>query len=221
MLLAQLAISVLNDFADRERDAHTGRLRALPLGSISPRGALALAILLAALSLLSSLVMGDGLPASGLLLAGLLTGFLYDLWLKPTPLSPLPFALAFPVLLVWVELLAHHGPPTALCFLAGMPLAVAIHLGDSIPDRTVDLMAGGRPLAVALPAATVQPLAATLVLVGALVMAVTVQGAAVAGLIMGLGVVGGAGSFLVTGARWTIALASVSMVSLWVWKGVW
>lgn len=191
MLLAQFSISALNDWADRERDALARRSRPIPLGRFPAGGALALAIGCAALALILSVVAGFGGAALLLLAIGLACGWLYDLGLKPTPLSFLPFAVAFPLLPVWVGVIA--GRPAQLLaalFVAGAPLATAIHLADAVPDRDTDQAAGIQTLAVAfgspiseraaaglliaasafllLGSAAHQPLAATVISVAAL-----------------------------------------------------
>ena len=149
VLLSQISISALNDWADRDRDAIAGRQRPIPLRLIRPGVAMALAIACAMLSLLGGLLLS---PVSAIGLAvGIVAGWSYDLWLKPTPFSLIPFAIAFPLLPTWVGLVV--GRPIAafgLLIAAGAPLAVAIHVADSLPDLQSDRQAGIRPLPVVL-----------------------------------------------------------------------
>lgn len=170
MLLVQFSISALNDWADADLDALAGRHRPIPLKLMSARTALFLALASAAGALVSSAASGFGLAAFVLVLAGLASGWAYDLGLKRTPLSVLPFAVAFPLLPLWVGIVA--GRPLGLLspvLLGGIPLAGAIHLADAIPDRDADRSAGIHSLAVALGRPTAELAAAGLLLVGSLV----------------------------------------------------
>jgi 4-hydroxybenzoate polyprenyltransferase len=114
-----------------------------------------------------------------LLLVGLGTacGWAYDLWLKPTPLSFVPFAIAFPLMPFWIGVLAAR-PLTSLLilFLGGSPLATAIHLADSIPDRNRDRGAGLKTLAVALGKPRAEVAAVGLLLVGTMVAIIPLIG---------------------------------------------
>ena len=149
ILMTQLSISALNDWADRTRDAAAGRAKPLVIGHLPASLALALAILFAICVLPGALAFGA--VAGLVLLIGFAAGWAYDLWLNTTPLSFLPFAVAFPLLPTWVGLVA--GRPLsgfAWLVLAGVPLAIAIHLGDSLPDIATDAAVGVRNLAVTL-----------------------------------------------------------------------
>lgn len=149
VLMTQLSISALNDWADRHRDAVAHRYRPVAVGRMSPRVALALAIVFGIGSLLGGLAFG--LLSAFLVLIGLAAGWCYDLYLKPTPLSFLPFAIAFPLLPVWVGVASGRRLVLFIPVLIGGPLiALAIHLADSIPDRNIDERAGLRTLAIAL-----------------------------------------------------------------------
>jgi 4-hydroxybenzoate polyprenyltransferase len=223
MLLAQLAISALNDWADREADARAGRRRALVMGLIAPGAALALAGALAAAALVWSWVVGDGPQATVLLALGIAAGFAYDLWLKPTPLSFLPFALAFPLLIVWVSSVVGYGPPAWLVFLGGAPLAVAIHLADSIPDLEADRRSGLRTLAVALGGQAAVRAAAALLAGGCAVLALDSFRADpwLAAFILLIGIAGGAAFLSGLTSRWVAAAAAATVTLAWLWFAPW
>src|SRR4029077_466019 len=107
-----------------------------------------------------------------LLLVGLGTacGWAYDVWLKATPLSFVPFAVAFPLMPFWIGALAGRPLPSlVVLFLGGGPLATAIHLADAIPDRDRDQESGLRTLAVALGKPGAEMAAAGLLLLGTVV----------------------------------------------------
>jgi 1,4-dihydroxy-2-naphthoate octaprenyltransferase len=61
-------------------------------------------------------------------------------------------------------------------FVAGSPLATAIHLADAIPDRDRDWAAGLRTLAVALGRPGAEMVAVGLLLIGTLVSIVLIIG---------------------------------------------
>jgi len=149
ILLTQVSISALNDWADRAADSATGRWRPIAMGRITPGLALGIAVLAAAGALLGTLPFR--LAAIVTLIGGLAAGWAYDLWLKPTRFSFLPFAMAFPLLVVWVALVAGRSVVEFAYLLAGgAVMAVGIHLADSLPDLELDRAAGLRSLAVRL-----------------------------------------------------------------------
>jgi 4-hydroxybenzoate polyprenyltransferase len=149
VLMTQLSISVLNEWADRDRDAAAQRARPVAIGRIAPSVALGLAIVFAIGVVPGAVSFGP--TAAIVLLVGLAAGWAYDLWLKPTPWSFVPFAIAFPLLPVWVGLIAGRSPGSFAWLAAGGAfLAVAIHLADSLPDIRSDSAAGLRTLSVVL-----------------------------------------------------------------------
>jgi len=170
MLLVQFSISALNEWADADLDRQAGRLRPIPLGLVSPSTALTVAVLCGVGAFLLSTLANFGTVALLLVGIGLACGWAYDLRFKGTPLSFLPFAIAFPLMPFWIGLIA--GRPVSslgILFLGGSPLATAIHLADAIPDRDRDRAAGLRTLAVALGQPAAELVAVGLLLVGTLV----------------------------------------------------
>lgn len=170
MLLAQFSISALNDWADADLDAKAGRRRPIPLGALPRSSALLAAAVFAVAAMVASAFSGLGLLAFALVVIGIGCGWAYDLTLKRTLVSFLPFALAFPLMLVWVGLIAGHALSSlGLIFFAGAPLATAINLADAIPDFQADRAAGVRTLAVALGTPRAELAAAALLLAGSMV----------------------------------------------------
>jgi 4-hydroxybenzoate polyprenyltransferase len=170
MLLVQFSISALNEWADAELDARAGRQRPVVLGQVSPGAALGVAVVCAVGAFLLSVLSDLGPFALLLVGVGTACGWAYDLWLKATPLSFVPFAVAFPLMPFWIGVLAGR-PLTSLVvlFLGGSPLATAIHLADAIPDRDRDRNAGLKTLAVALGKPAAEMAAACMLLLGTVV----------------------------------------------------
>lgn len=144
----QFSISAFNDYFDRHVDA--GRAdKPLVTGAISPRAAATTGAVLALLAIALSLPFGFWLML--LTIAGLGGGLLYDVGLKYTLFSWLPFSLAFPTLPVWAWVGVHPNGPFPLQLLWVVPvggaLAFSIHLSDTLPDLASDSRAGVRGLA--------------------------------------------------------------------------
>lgn len=175
MLLVQFSISALNEWADADLDQQAGRRRPIPLGLVSPGTALTVAVLCAVGAFLLSTLANFGTVSLLLVGTGLASGWAYDLRFKATPLSFLPFAIAFPLMPFWIGLLA--GRPASslgILFIGGSPLAAAIHLADAIPDRDRDRAAGLRTLAVSLGRPGAEMVAAGLLLAGTIVSIVLI-----------------------------------------------
>lgn len=139
LALSQISIAVFNDVCDvdLDREGHPNR----PL----PRGALGLTSgrLLVLLAGLASIAIAGtfGLLSTILVFTGTASGLAYSLWFKWSRLSWLPFALAFPLLPAWECLLFHNHVSMLWTFwLIGAPVAVAIHLADSLPDIDTDTL---------------------------------------------------------------------------------
>src|SRR6266545_1546128 len=123
----QYAAGALNDAIDVERDVGAGRAadKPIPSGAISRRAVTVLAL------------------ASGLACA-----WSYDLWLKGTAASVLPFAIALPLVPLFGYGAAGRFPPVLWwAWPIGALAAVAVHLADSLPDVESDRAAGVHGLA--------------------------------------------------------------------------
>lgn len=146
VLAGQLSIGWSNDLADVARDRRVGRTdKPLATGEL-PIGAARLACVLAVLSTaVLSLACG---PAPGVLHLGCVAaGWAYNLRLKATVLSWLPYAVAFGGYPVFVTLAAPGaGPPLWSVPAAGALLGVGAHLVNVLPDLADDEATGVRGL---------------------------------------------------------------------------
>lgn len=149
VLVTQLSIALHNGWCDRHADAMAKPWRLIPRGVLDPALVLFGAIALLILGLTLAWLIAPAVAQ--LVAAGTACGWAYNAWLKRTPFSWLPFALALPTLALCSLLVADRldGFPYGL-YLIGAPLVLAIHLGDSIPDIEGDRTAGSHGLAVAL-----------------------------------------------------------------------
>jgi 4-hydroxybenzoate polyprenyltransferase len=149
MLGGQIAIGALNEWCDREADALAQPSKPIPSGLVTPGGALVM--LAAGVALMLAAGVALGALSFGLLLAGTGCGIAYDLGLKRTPLSWLPYLLALPLVPTWVWItLDTFEPRLLLLYPLGALLVVAVHLAQTLPDIEGDRAAGERGLAATL-----------------------------------------------------------------------
>ncbi len=100
MLCAQSAIGVTNDLFDRDLDARTKPWKPLVAGFVSIRAGVVLAIGLTVASVTVAAMLGPAV--CGLAVLGLACGLAYDVRLKRTMFSAVPYMVGIPVLPLWV-----------------------------------------------------------------------------------------------------------------------
>ncbi len=146
VLTGQLSIGWSNDLVDLARDRAVGRLdKPLATGAVSARTVR----LACALALVCTVVLSFacGLVAGLVHLVVVASGWAYNLHLKSSPLSFVPFALAFGAMPVFVTLAA----PEPAMPVWGVPVATALlgvgaHLLNVVPDLRDDERTGVRGL---------------------------------------------------------------------------
>jgi 4-hydroxybenzoate polyprenyltransferase len=147
MVALQASIGTINDLVDVPRDAGRKPGKPIPAGLVGPTTATLLALVAAAVGLVLSLP--SGLPTGVVAVAILAVGLLYDLWLRGTPWSWLPFALGIPLLPVFAWLGATGRVPELFlvlvptAFISGAGLAIA----NALADVERDAEAGVRSVA--------------------------------------------------------------------------
>ncbi|THA30725.1 hypothetical protein E6R18_19335 [Streptomyces sp. A1277] len=146
VLSGQLSVGWCNDAFDARRDAVAGRSgKPVADGSVGPRTVWAAALTAALLCVPLSLACG---PLAGTVhLAAVAAAWTYNLKLKATVLSWLPYAIGFAALPALAGLTVPGGPgPAWWLMTAGALLGVAAHLADVLPDIEDDLRGGVRGL---------------------------------------------------------------------------
>jgi 4-hydroxybenzoate polyprenyltransferase len=147
VLTGQLSIGWCNDLVDSQRDRRAGR-REKPLlrGLVSERGLLAGTVAAAALTVPLSLLAGALAGAAHLV--GVACGWAYDLGVKRTSASPLPYLLAFALVPTSFVVLALPGPawPRPAVVLASGLLGVSAHFTNAVKDLEADAATGVRGL---------------------------------------------------------------------------
>lgn len=133
----QLAITVHNDYCDRELDARAKPWRALPRGALTPRSALAWAAALSGISL--AVVVPLGAIVVAMVGLGLGAGFVYNGWLKRSVWCCIPLWVGLPTLAVCAFAVAGRLESRLwLAYVIGAPLVVAIYLADTLGDVESD-----------------------------------------------------------------------------------
>lgn len=142
MLALQSAIGSANDLRDVTRDALAGRAKPIPTGQVGPRLAFAIAVAGVAIGLALSVLLGPWLLLTAAL--GLAAGLAYDLALKGTPLSWLPFVVGVPLLVLFAWFGARTCLPPELFVLVGLAAlaGASLALTNALADLEHDTAAG-------------------------------------------------------------------------------
>lgn len=156
VLSGQLTVGWLNDVVDRHRDRLVGRLdKPVALGWVDP-GTVTFAIAVAVLAVVP-LSIANGTYAGLAHLGAVASAWIYDLWLKRTALSWLPYAVSFGLLPAFLSYGGlgggmHGAPPTWAMTVLGALLGIGIHFLNTLPDLVEDNETGVRhlPLRIAL-----------------------------------------------------------------------
>jgi 4-hydroxybenzoate polyprenyltransferase len=166
----QLSVGWSNDYVDAERDRATLRAdKPLATGATTPR-AVGTA---AAMALLVTIVLSAllGWPGGAVALLTVLSAWAYNLGLKATVLSWLPYAVSFGLSPAIVTMSAASPRwPAAWAIAAGALLGVAAHLANVLPDLDDDIATGIRGLSHRIGARGTALTAAGLLLIASAVI---------------------------------------------------
>ncbi|HZS16080.1 MAG TPA: UbiA family prenyltransferase [Candidatus Dormibacteraeota bacterium] len=149
MLPAQLAIGAVNDLADARADREGKPHKPLVRGAVSRNAATIAAVLLIATSLASAAALGGAVLLATI--CGLGAGLAYDVGLKRSRLSLLPWWLGFTALPFCAFAAAGHVPRALWwCLPLAAVLALGLHCANVLPDVDADRRDGIRNLPVLL-----------------------------------------------------------------------
>ena len=164
MLGVHTCIGASNDYLDRHRDRGR-REKPIASGALPPSAGL----LLSAVGITVGLVAAVQVSTLTFALAvtGALVGATYNVWLKHTALSWLPFALGVSIIpaFAWSTVSSVLPTPILTLSLISLPGGAALALQNSLADRALDLQSGMRSAAVRLGERTAFGLLALLHLV--------------------------------------------------------
>jgi 4-hydroxybenzoate polyprenyltransferase len=204
MTALQLGIGAVNDLVDAPRDAGHKPGKPIPAGLVSRRAAGLIALVAFGSGLV--LALSGGPLVGGLAVVVIAIGLAYDLRLKGTAWSWLPFAIGIPILPVFGWLGATGGlvPMFAILVPAAVAAGAALAIANSLVDVDRDRAAGVSSVAVALGEGTARAVAIVLfagIALAAVVSARTLGAGMQTTLLLGLlGCVPAVGAGLARGA---------------------
>lgn len=178
MTAIQVAIGTVNDLVDAPADAIAKPAKPIPAGLVAAGAARLVAGIAAAVAVALSIPSGWGTVALGLVC--LAVGLTYDLALKGTAWSWLPFAVGIPLLPVfaWYGAAGTLPAPFAVLIPTAVAAGAALAIGNAIVDLERDEATGVTSIATALGA--VRAWRAQVVLLGAVGLAAFVSAAVLA-----------------------------------------
>ena len=170
VLAGQLSVGWMNDYLDRDRDVRTRRSdKPVATGVLGPpvvrTAMLVAAVAVVPLSLLS------GVFAGSLHLLAVASAWAYNLYLKATALSVLPYAVSFGLLPAFITAGLPGRPVVGWLVASGSLLGAGGHFANVLPDIEDDLRTGVRGLPHRLGAAGSRIAAAVLLVAASLVLA--------------------------------------------------
>ena len=140
---SQATVGVVNDLRDRDLDAVAKPEKPLVSGRVTVRGAACVGVV----TFIMALVAGAALGRLSLLfvLAMTAAGLVYDLWLKRTAASFLPYIFGLPILPIWTWICVRDAPARLwLTYPLGVLVGFGLHLANALPDAEQDTTGGVR-----------------------------------------------------------------------------
>ena len=142
IFLGQLLVGWSNDLNDYPDDLkHNRTSKPLVSGEITSKQLLRAIKICTPLAFVFNLFGPLGIKGGLLYLFGVGMGVAYNFYFKYTPLSPLPYALAFAALVSSIVLATDRTPPLWL-ITSGSLLGVAAHFANVLKDLDQDLKSG-------------------------------------------------------------------------------
>jgi heme o synthase len=170
VLAGHLSVGWSNDYLDRDRDVSAGRAdKPVAVGTVRAQAVGAAAVGAAAATVPLSLL--SGALAGTLHVLAVASAWMYNLRLKSTPYSPLPYTVSFGLLPAFVTAGLPGHPVVGWLVAAGALLGSGAHFANVLPDLDDDLRTGVRGLPHRVGAGTSRVAAAVLLLAASAVLA--------------------------------------------------
>lgn len=144
VLAGQLSVGWSNDAFDAERDRLSGRIAKPIVAQLVSAHTVRNAAIIAAIACIP-LSFASGLAAGAVHIGAVGAAWVYNLWLKSTVFSWLPYVIGFGSLPAFVTLgLPGHPWPAWWAMPTGALLGLGAHLANVLPDISADLGRGVR-----------------------------------------------------------------------------
>ncbi|WP_193510125.1 UbiA family prenyltransferase [Cryobacterium sp. BB736] len=146
VLLGQFSVGLSNDWLDAERDRLTGRRdKPIASGEVAARTAIVVSLVSLVLAILLTLPLGPAAVVAHLVFIS--AGWTYNLWLKGTLASVVPYTVGFGSLpLIATLSLAEPRLAHAWAIVAAALLGSGAHFANALPDFDADAATGIRGL---------------------------------------------------------------------------
>jgi heme o synthase len=180
VLVGQASIGWANDYVDAPLDRAAGRRdKPIPEGVVRRELVGVAAVTALAADVPLSVVLGWRAGAAHVVAVG--SAWQYDLWLKRTPASAVPFALSFGLVPVIIAAMLPGSPlPRASIVAAGAACGVAAHFSNTLPDVDADALTGVRGLPQRLGPAASTAVAVAFVAIASVLLVVATHAAPLA-----------------------------------------
>lgn len=180
VLVGQFSVGWANDYLDAPVDRTAGRTdKPIPTGAVGERLVGVAAGVALTVDVPLSLSLGWRPGAAHLVAVG--WAWMYDVRLKWTPASALPFALSFGLVPVIVAtMLSGHPLPKATIVAAAACCGIAAHFANTLPDVAADAQTGVRGLPQRLGPRASTLITVALIATASVLLVIATHGAALA-----------------------------------------
>lgn len=170
IFLGQLIVGWTNDLYDFRDDLKHNRVgKPLVSGDLKPAELKRAIFIVLPLAIIFNLFGPLGFKAGLISVFGIGIGVAYNFYLKPTALSPLPYALAFALLPAALVISADKTPPLWLLWAGGL-LGMSAHFANVLKDFKEDKESGITSLPITLGRIPSRLITATLLIAATIVL---------------------------------------------------
>ncbi len=170
IFLGQLIVGWTNDLYDFRDDLKHNRIsKPLVSGVLKPNELKRAIFILLPIAVIVNLLGPLGLKAGSISILGIGIGVAYNFYLKPTALSPIPYALAFALLPAALVISTNRTPPLWLLWAGGL-LGLSAHFANVLKDFSEDKASGIQSLPITLGRIPSRLVAATFLIAATIVL---------------------------------------------------
>jgi 4-hydroxybenzoate polyprenyltransferase len=170
IFLGQLIVGWTNDLYDFRDDLkHNRNYKPLVTGALKPAELKRAIFIVLPIAIIFNLLGPLGLKAGSISILGIGIGVAYNFYLKPTALSPIPYAIAFALLPAALVISTDRTPPLWLLWAGGL-LGLSAHFANVLKDFSEDKASGIQSLPITLGRIPSRLIAATFLIAATIVL---------------------------------------------------